>query len=119
MTIDITLSQLTNAERLKDGDVVKATIAPGLIPPDRIGIALRLDGVTWWKGLQSDDVVLCQCQDDQNVNSTQLAVDTLKAKGLQLWKAKTFGVHTAMYNITDAKDTMSGGQSYLFTWSRD
>lgn len=119
MAIDIHLNQLVNGERLDDGDVVKMTIAPGLIPPDRVGIALRLDGVTWWKGLQSGEIVLCQAQDSQTFISTQLSVDDFKAHGLQLWKAKTFGVHTQMYNVVDASDQIAGGQSYLFTWSRD
>jgi hypothetical protein len=119
MAVDIHLSQLSNGEKLSDGDVVKMTIAPGLIPQDRIGIALRLDGVTWWKGLQSGDIVLCQAQDSQNFISTQLSVSDFKSGGLQLWKAKTFGVHTQMYNVVDATDQIAGGQSYLFTWSRD
>lgn len=119
MAIEIHVNQLTNGEELGDGDVVKMSIAPGLIPSDRIGFSLRLDGVTWWKGLQSGDIVLCQAQDSQNFISTQLSVNDFKANGLQLWKAKLFGVHTHMYDVVDAVDQMAGGQSYLFTWSRD
>jgi hypothetical protein len=119
MAIDISLGQLLNSEKLSDGDIVTATLSPGGIQSDRIGIALRLDGVHWWKGIQSGAIVLCQAQDSQNFISTSLAVSDFKSNGLQLWKAKLFGAHTQMYNITDATEKIQGGQSYLFTWKRD
>jgi hypothetical protein len=117
--ININFVQLLNGETLPDGDVIQATATPALIDPSKVGIALKLSGVTWWKGIQSGPIVLCQCQDSQNYASTELALTDFQVKGLQLWKAKLFGVHTEMYNVSDAGTAIEGGHSYLFTWMHD
>lgn len=115
----IRFQQLLNGERLPDGDVIQATVLPGGAAPGQISIQLKLSGVTWWKGIQSGPIVLCQAQDNQQSSSAQLSVDDFNAHGLQLWKAKTFGIHTEMYNVVDATQAMSGGNSYIFIWTKD
>lgn len=115
----IRFSQLLNGERLPDGDIIQATDLPGGVAPGVIEIQLKLAGVTWWKGIQSGPIVLCQAQDNQTSSSAQVSVSDFKANGLQLWKAKTFGVHTQMYNVIDAAQQMSGGHSYAFIWEKD
>ena len=118
--IEISYYQLETGQTLQDGDVVVASSNTGSIGSSRIGIALRLSGgVTWWKGLQSGGIVLCQCQDSQSYASAELDLADFQANGLQLWKAKLFGVHTQMYDVVDAKTEMKGGNSYLFLWGRD
>lgn len=115
----IRFSQLTNAQRLPDGDIVQASVLPGGVPKGVIEVHLRLAGVTWWKGIQSGPIVLCQAQDNQPDSTAQFSVSDFQAHGLQLWKAKTFGIHTQMYDVTDAGQNMSGGHSYVFVWERD
>ncbi|CAM5236200.1 hypothetical protein GCM10010329_61590 [Streptomyces spiroverticillatus] len=115
----IHFQQLLNGERLPDGDIVQATVLPGGAAPGQISIQLRLSGVTWWKGIQTGPIVLCQAQDNQQSSSAQVSVSDFNAHGLQLWKAKTFGVHTEMYNVVDATEKMSGGNAYIFIWTKD
>ncbi|MFF7191958.1 hypothetical protein ACFZAR_44130, partial [Streptomyces sp. NPDC008222] len=61
----IQFQQLLNGERLPDGDIVQATVLPGGAAPGQISIQLKLSGVTWWKGIQTGPIVLCQAQDNQ------------------------------------------------------
>jgi hypothetical protein len=119
MAIDVSWGQLENALRLPDGDVIKGAETPAGLDPDRVGIALKLNGVTWWKGIQAGPIVLCQCQDSQNYISTTTALSDLQGNGLQFWKAKLFGVHTQMYNLVDVGSTLQGGRSYVFEWQSD
>ncbi len=115
----IKFQQLLNQEVLPDGDIVQATVVPGGAAPDKISVELRLYGVTWWKGIQTGPIVLCQAQDNQQESSAQISVSDFNANGLQLFKAKTFGAHTQMYNVSDATQKMSGGNAYIFTWKKD
>lgn len=116
---DINYGQLQGEQNLPDGDVIKAEEIPGIVPENRVSIALKLSGVTWWKGIQSGAVVLCQCQDNQSYISTQIDYDVIKKDGLQFWKAKAFGVHTQMYQLTDVRDHLKPGKGYIFTWRKD
>ncbi len=117
--VGIRFSQLLNGERLSDGDMIQATDMPGGVDSGVIKIQLKLAGVSWWKGIQSGPIVLCQAQDNQTSSAAQFSVSDFRAHGLQLWKAKTFGVHTQMYNVVDATQQMSGGHTYVFVWERD
>ena len=115
----ITYINLLNGSTLPDGDVIAVTPTPAMIDPGKIGIGLMLSGVTWWKGIQSNSLVLCQCQDGQAYAATQFNLQDFKNGGLQLWKAKTFGVHENTYDVSDATTAMEGGYSYLFSWKHD
>lgn len=55
--IDVTYEQLINSQRLGDGDVVTLVVADGG-DPNSVSVALILQGVTWWKGIQSNATVL-------------------------------------------------------------
>jgi hypothetical protein len=118
MAIGITYQSL-NGSTLPDGDVINAQVTRGVCPSTQIQIALKLNGVNWWKGIQSGPIVLCQCQDNQNFSETLFDVPDFEHYGLQLWKAKTFGVHTEMYTIDNAVLAMQGGNLYTFEWIRD
>jgi hypothetical protein len=73
----------------------------------QIGIALSLGAaVTWWKGLQAGSIIPDQCQGSQNYQETNVDYSEFSQNPFVLWKAKTFGVHTAEYTVTDADSNM-------------
>ncbi|HYX39561.1 MAG TPA: hypothetical protein VE954_41205 [Oligoflexus sp.] len=116
---DISWEQLDGQHRLPDGDYIQVSELPGGAPSDKIEVQLILSGLSWWKGIQSNEIVLCQAQDSQTYSSAQISLDQVNSRGLQLWKAKTFGAHHNMYNIHGVQDHLRGGNSYVFTWFRD
>jgi hypothetical protein len=116
---NITFSTLKKGGALPDGDVIRVDVAQDYTSDSEIAISLQLKGVTWWKGIQSGSIVLCQAQDSQSSTVTTIKYKDLKRGGVQLWKAKTFGIHRQMYDITDAISQMKPGNLYTFVWSRD
>ena len=120
MAISIKWDQLVNEETLNDGDKIAVQVTPGAVPPEKIQIVLQLgSGVTWWKGLQASEIVLCQCQDTQHYSATQVNYDEFSQRTFTFWKAKAFGAHTPVYTINNQNDNMKGGNSYLFQWLAD
>ncbi|ESA32798.1 hypothetical protein N836_24255 [Leptolyngbya sp. Heron Island J] len=118
--IEISWSQLNGSTSLSDGDKIYAKDPQEIDVPSEIEIVLCLGpGITWWKGLQSSEIVLCQCQDSQRYNSTRISYDTFKERTFTLWKAKFGGAHTLMYYIANQNEHMKAGYSYLFEWARD
>jgi hypothetical protein len=116
--ISVSIDELRSGAKLRDGDVVQLVEADGP-DPNNIDVSLVLDGVTWWKGIQAQEIVLCQCQDSQNQSHATLPASQVQDKGLQLWKAKLFGAHTPMYEIANPRSWAQGGKVYTFVWSRD
>jgi hypothetical protein len=116
---NISWEELDGQHRLPDGDYIQVSELPGGAPSDKIEVQLILTGISWWKGIEANEIVLCQAQDSQTYSSAQIPLDVVNAKGLQLWKAKTFGVHHNMYNIHGVQGHLRGGNSYVFTWFRD
>ncbi|MBD2526905.1 hypothetical protein [Nostoc sp. FACHB-133] len=116
--INVSYEQLINGQQLSDGDIVSLVVADGG-DPNMISVALVLQGVTWWKGIQSNTTVLCQSQDSQSTSSATLPASQVQSDGLQLWKAKTFGVHIQMYNIENPRTWANGGKVYTFIWQKD
>lgn len=120
MTVAINWNQLVNGETLSDGDKIAVQVTTGVVPPEKIQIVLQLgSSVTWWKGLQASEIVLCQCQDTQDYSTAQMNYDEFSKRAFTFWKAKTFGVHAPMYEIKNQNDNMKGGNSYLFNWIKD
>lgn len=112
--------QLKNGDTLPDGDVIHMSVSNDRgVPPYEVEIQLQLSGVSWWKGIQSGPIVLCQAQDNQKLSIARFSLSDLQKKGLQLWKAKFLGVHHQMYNVEDASKEMGGGKTYSFVWLRD
>jgi len=118
MAIDVNYDQLIRGQQLDDGDIVTLIVSDAS-DPNTVFVSLVLQGVTWWKGIQSNSTVLCQCQDTQINSSASLPASQVQSDGLQLWKAKTFGVHTQMYNIVNPRSWANGGKIYTFIWQRD
>jgi hypothetical protein len=120
MSNDIQWDQLIRQEKLNDGDRIAVQVTEGAVPPEKIQIMLQLgSNVTWWKGLEDSEIVLCQCQDTQDYSAAQLNYDEFKKRDFTFWKAKTFGAHTPMYHLANQNDFMKGGNSYLFEWLND
>jgi hypothetical protein len=117
MAINVSFQQLEKGEKLPDGDIVRVLVADGG-DPNIITVGLSL-GVRWWKGIQSDNIVLCQAQDDQTSSLAGVPASQVHEHGLQLWKAKAFGVHTKMYNIENPRSWANGGKTYTFIWEHD
>merc|ERR1719153_1863113 len=107
---------------LADGDRIrmdKRCNQDGL-SEDVVRIALKLRGVTWWKGLykcsefDSSSVEKFGVQDQQNViKYKDITVPFLSHYRWALGKAKIFGRHFSMYYILN-RESMQGGCSYLF-----
>jgi hypothetical protein len=110
-------SDLDGQKVLNDGDRIHVFQSAG-VDPSKVTIVLN-SRVTWWKGIQADSVVLSQCQDSQNISQADVNIDIVHGKGIQLWKAKDFGVHVDMYDITDVKSWALGGKVYTFIWQND
>lgn len=120
MTYSIALSKLNGTTLLQDDDMIVLETSHGACPADRIQIGLRLgDGVTWWKGIQLDDLVIVERHDTEIANFSEVPLEVFSSRTLHLWKAKFLGVHTDMYQVTDAHQGMSGGNRYLFVWVVD
>jgi hypothetical protein len=112
----ITFDQL-DGRRLPNGDRIEVSVADGP-DPNKITVSL-VSNVTWWKGIQANEIVLCQTQDSQNTSQADVDIDKVHAKGIQLWKAKTFGVHSNQYDVTNIRAWAQGGKVYSFLWKSD
>ncbi len=99
------------------GDRVQVIRSPGP-DPSKVTIVL-ISKVTWWKGIQADDIVLCQTQDSQNTSTADIDIEKVHSKGIQLWKAVTFGIHGDLYDVTDVRSWAQGGSVYTFIWQED
>jgi hypothetical protein len=118
MTIQIEWQDLVDGKVLPDNDIIRVGVTGG-ITPNMIEIKLQLSGVTWWKGLQASEIVLCQAQDTQTISSATMNYQDFSNRTFTIWKAKTFGVHTPMYTVNDQNSFMQAGNSYWFVWSQD
>lgn len=118
--IQINFAKLDGQTLLPDGDKIAVQVTPNVCSEDYIRIGLQLaPGVTWWKGIQLDEIVVVQCQDSQNYAVSQVGYEVFKNRHLNLWKAKFLGAHTPMYTVTDAVMVMKPGYQYLFKWLKD
>lgn len=115
---NVSFQKLEKGEKLPDGDTVRVSVVDGG-DPNTISVGLSLEGVTWWKGIQSNDIVLCQAQDGQTSSLAGVPASQVHEHGLQLWKAKAFGAHTQMYNIENPRKWANGGKTYIFSWEHD
>lgn len=105
--------------RLSDGDKIRLQESASSCGPNYIELGLRLEGVSWWKGLQLDGIVLAQCQDNQPACWSQVSYAQFETLTLTLWKATAFGIHTPMYDVADAHQKLQPGKSYTFDWLSD
>ena len=94
-----------------DGDAIRITEARD----PKLGMNVKIifksnPKMTWWKGLVSGQWEIMATHDDMNgPHSTQFPINYLKENHyhLKLAKAKTFGVHTNMYDFF-----VDGGGTY-------
>lgn len=118
--IQITFAKLDGKTVLADGDRISVVVTANACGADYIRIGLELvPGITWWKAIQLDEIVMVQCQDAQNYAVSQVGYEVFRNRHLNLWKAKFLGAHTPMYTVTDAATVMKPGTQYLFRWLQD
>ena len=118
--LQITFAKLDGQTLLPDGDRISVQVTANVCSPDYIRIGLELaPGITWWKGVQLDEIVMVQCQDSQNWAVSQVGYEVFRNRHLNLWKAKFLGAHTPIYTVTDAAMVMRPGSQYLFKWLKD
>ena len=116
----ILFAKLDGQALLADGDKIAVHVTPNVCNTDYIRIGLELaPGITWWKGIQLDEIVVAQCQDSQNFAVSQVGYEVFKMRHLNLWKAKFLGAHTPMYTVSDAAMIMRPGNQYVFKWLKD
>lgn len=118
--IQVTFAKLDGQTQLSDGDKIAVLVTANACSEDYIRIGLQLaPGITWWKGIQLDEIVVVQCQDSQNYAVSQVGYEVFKNRHLNLWKAKFLGAHTPMYTVSDAAMAMKPGSQYIFKWLKD
>ena len=118
--LQITFAKLDGKTVLADGDRISVVVTANACSPDYIRIGLELvPGITWWKGIQLDEIVMVQCQDSQSYAVSQVGYEVFRNRHLNLWKAKFLGAHTPMYTVSDAAMVMKPGSQYLFRWLQD
>lgn len=118
--IQIPFARLDGQTVLPDGDKISVQVTANVCSTDYIRIGLQLaPGITWWKGIQLDEIVMVQCQDSQNYAVSQVGYEVFRNRHLNLWKAKFLGAHTPIYTVTDAAMVMKPGCQYLFKWLKD
>ena len=103
-TIDLKISENTDENR--PAGQVKIVLKNG---PD----------ITWWKGISIGQTEMLACQDDRRgPNSAYFTAANVETALLE--KAKTFGAHTAMYNLmVDGSMKLDASKVYEFTWIKD
>jgi hypothetical protein len=119
----ITWRDLEVSKRLHDGDVVSVRFDD--IADGAVELALELaPHKTWWKGVQLLDstngqVGFVEVQDGTKSAGpiSAAAVDIETGGHIVLWKAKTFGVHTPMYELAGIERIR--GKRVTFHWSVD
>jgi hypothetical protein len=103
-----------------DGDTVVMTRTPGTGK-----LTFAQTGLTWWKGIvafsKSDTnkwwEIAC-LQDKRTAMTMTLTPSLANTHYITLSKAKTFGVHTNMYLITNWSDADTR-YDYTFNWVKD
>lgn len=119
---------------LIDGDQIRIVDEPGFDPNQIEFILTVADSINWWKGLNfvfGDGKLYGSVgiQDHQyngidrqsTTNPIQVPADETLLRGarLELLKAKTFGVHTGMYYLTESDLLAKRGRRITFVWERD
>jgi hypothetical protein len=114
---------LERSQRLPDHDVVSVEYTD--IAADTSEFELELaNPVTWYKAVQvlndtNGELGIVQCQDN-NTHDGPISVpsgDIITGGHLILWKAKLFGVHTAVYVLADLEHVQ--GKRVKFRWIAD
>jgi hypothetical protein len=111
----------------KEGDTIVCLAGKNMIDSGKISFDfVPGKGVTWWKGLSlvsSDGSVFKQAEFNNvfypNNFHFEIYTTDLKDKTLVLSKAKTLGVHTAVYAFADTETSFVGGYGYLFEWIKE
>jgi hypothetical protein len=104
-----------------DGDTIYMTKKPGSGK-----LIFQQTKLTWWKGIVAFDKkdtnkwteVACLQDDSNSMELTDINPRIADSHYLSFSKAKTFGVHTNMYLISNWGDAPSG-YDFVFNWVKD
>lgn len=112
----------SNFPNLSTQDTISLTISPDT--PGVVTIVLeKIPGMTWWKGIEvyaANGTLLARAQmQDGNNGPSQIIIPIASLNGakLVLAKAKMWGIHTGMYELSGL--SAHNGQRLHFLWQRD
>lgn len=128
----VDLDDLDGKSKLEDGDKILVQINKA-VPADRVPegwvkIQMRTPRKLWYKGIMLFDkgknnsfTKVCELTEaPPNQNSSQVInFKDIQNKALVLSKAKAFGVHANVYQISDAATEMKPNHVYTFIWYSD
>ena len=128
----IDLDDLDGTSKLDDGDKIRVDIDEAhvgdRVPEGWVKIRLRTTRKLWYKGIMlfekgknNSFKKVCELTEaPPNKYSEQVIEFTdIQKMALVLSKAKAFGVHANMYQISDAATAMKPNHVYTFTWISD
>ncbi|MFD7341262.1 hypothetical protein ACFV98_35565 [Streptomyces violascens] len=120
MTIHIEWGQLENAQRLQE-DQLKLRISE-FTDPEFTEFQLSLLGaVNWWKGIEvknsGGQIVDFVDATGPQQGLTEVPWDSILGGSVVLWKAKAFGIHTPMYDLSISHRLK--GKCLSFRWVAD
>lgn len=116
----VTWPDLLHGRPLPGGDRLVLTETRNALPAHRVSIALELGaGVSWWKGVQAGEILLCQCEGSLSHSAAQLDLQALLTRPLTLWKAQSLGLHRPAYTLADPAMHLRGGSALLLRWLAD
>ncbi len=123
---EVTIGLLTDNNILPDGDQIVLQESGSAASPDSVGFELQVATPDmWWKGLvlfkkdKSNDYEELVAGDGKALPQyKEIEMTKLCDRYLVLSKAKTLGVHSNVYNITDADTGLQQGKKYTVSWNK-
>lgn len=124
----IDLDDLDGKSRLDDGDIIQVIESKGGPKPPFVEIRLRTHKKLWYKaillfdkGKNNSFTKVCELTEAElnQISKQTLSIKDIQDKALVLTKAKALGVHSNVYQISDAATKMKAGHSYIFIWKED
>ena len=107
-------------------DNVTVSVIANTVPIDQVEISLTLgNGVTgcpqhcWWKAIHVAGFEIGE-QDATQSGSIRVPVNVMPSNAtFELWKAKTFGIHTQVQTAPLPSQFTYGGCTIAFQWNKD
>jgi len=102
-------------------DIINIRVIPNSVFLNQVGLSMTVtDNITWWKGVKLLGLE-AWTQDNNKFNRIIIPAAIVgAAPGLELEKAKVFGVHTGIESLTLPTAPFTyGGCTISVTWSKD
>jgi hypothetical protein len=111
------------SQQLSDGDLVNIVIEAAGEPSDRVEVRLRTQAGMWFKGVEmhfsGGGVVKLEAENGASSGIETLLLSSLSSVAIVFVKAKTFGVHTPMYELPGKALAKLAGKRIIFDWMKD